>query len=74
MDNAVIQSGSAVIDLSVYFSGVDIYIPSNWHVVNNTDCSFGGVEEHHVSGVAEDGPTLVMEGKVRFAGVEIYRI
>ena len=74
MDNAVIQSGSAVIDLSVYFSGVDIYIPSNWHVVNNTDCSFGGVEEHHVSGVAEDGPTLVMEGNVRFAGVEIYRI
>ena len=42
--------------------------------MNNTDCSFGGVEEHHVSGVAEDGPTLVMEGNVRFAGVEIYRI
>ncbi|MGN1206403.1 MAG: LiaF transmembrane domain-containing protein [Eubacterium sp.] len=74
MDNAIIQSGSAVVDLSVHFSGVEIYIPSNWHVVNNTDCSFGSVEEHHVNGVAEDGPTLVLQGNVRFSGVEIYRI
>lgn len=74
MDNAVIQSGSAVIDLNVCFAGVEIYIPSNWHVVNNTDCSFGSVEEHHVNGTAENGPTLVIEGNVRFAGVEIYRI
>ena len=74
MDNAMIQSGTAIISLNVHFSGVEFYIPSNWKVVNNTDCTFGSLDEHHVSGVAEDGPTLVFDGIIRFSGVEIYRI
>ncbi len=73
-DDAVIQGGTAVIRLDVAFSGVEIYIPSSWRVVNETDCMFGGFEEHRSRADGQEGPTVVFQGDVRFSGVEIYRI
>lgn len=73
-DDTVIQAGTAVIDLDVMFSGVEIYVPSSWKIVNNTDCVIGGFDEHHSSQADNSGPTLVFEGRVKFAGVDIYRI
>lgn len=72
-DDAVIQGGSAVVDLDISFSGVEFYIPQSWKVENETDCMFGGFDEHRSKGT-EDGPTIVFRGNVKFAGVEIYRI
>lgn len=72
-DDVMIQDGSAVVNLELYFSGVEIYIPYSWKIVNNTDCVFGGFDEHR-AGNGEEGPTLVFEGNVRFSGVDIYRI
>lgn len=72
-DDVMIQDGSAVVDLELYFSGVEFYIPYSWKIVNNTDCVFGGFDEHR-SGKGEEGPTLIFEGSIRFSGVDIYRI
>lgn len=72
-DDVMIQDGSAVVNLEVYFSGVEFYIPYSWKVVNNTNCIFGGFDEHH-AGNGEEGPTLIFEGNVRFGGVDVYRI
>ncbi len=73
-DDAVIQSGSAIVDLDVIFSGVEVYIPKSWIVVNETDCMFGGFEEHRSQYAGEEGPTVIFRGSVRFSGVEIYRL
>lgn len=73
-DDAVIQGGRAVVNLEVLFSGVEFYIPCSWKVENNTNCIFGGFEEHRSRNESEEGPTIVFEGDVRFSGVEVYRI
>lgn len=72
-DDAVIQSGSAVVQLNVSFSGVEFYIPQSWKVENHTEGMFGGFHEHR-SHSSDEGPTIVFEGNVTFSGVEIYRI
>lgn len=72
-DDVMIQKGSAVVNLELYFSGVEFYIPYSWKVVNNTNCVFGGFDEHR-AGKGEEGPTLIFEGNLRFSGVDIYRI
>lgn len=72
-DDAVIQEGTAVVNLDVSFSGLEVYVPYSWNVVNHTDCMFGGFDEHR-SGNGGEGPTLIFEGNVRFAGVDVYRI
>lgn len=72
-DDAVIQGGTAYVDLDVSFSGVEIYIPQSWKIEDQTDSVFGGFEEHRPPSV-ETGPTLVFTGNIRFGGVEVYRI
>ncbi len=73
-DDAVIQGGTAVVDLDVSFSGVECYVPHSWKIENHTNCMFGGFDEHQGKESGVDGPTLVFEGNVRFGGVDIYRI
>lgn len=72
-DDAVIQSGQAVIQLDISFSGVEFYIPQSWKVENHTEGMCGGFHEHR-SHSSDEGPTIVFEGNVTFSGVEIYRI
>lgn len=73
-DDAVIQNGTAVVDLDVSFSGLECYVPHSWKIVNNTSCMFGGFDEHRGKADADAGVTLVFEGNVRFGGVDVYRI
>lgn len=73
-DDAVIQKGTASVELDVNFGGVELYVPQSWQVANHIDCMFGSVDEHRRSRDAGEGPTLVLDGNVRFGGVDIYRI
>ncbi len=72
-DDAVIQSGRAVVQMNISFSGVEFYIPQSWKVENHTQGMCGGFHEHR-SHSSNDGPTIVFEGNVTFSGVEVYRI
>ena len=72
-DDAVIQSGRAVVQMNISFSGVEFYIPQSWKVENHTQGMCGGFHEHR-SHSSNDGPTIVFEGSVTFSGVEVYRI
>ncbi len=75
-DDAVIQSGSATLLLDIAFSGLELYVPKSWEIHNQAECFAGSIEEHS-SRTGEDGDVssvLVLEGNVRFSGVEIYRI
>jgi len=69
-DNAIIQKGNATVQMDVNFSGVELYIPSTWTVVNQLHSTLGGVEEkgkNNSTGL----PTLTLLGNVEFSGVTI---
>ena len=69
-DNAQIQNGNATIELDVSFSGVELYFPKHWHIVNQTDTTFGGLDEkNHNSSTGS--PVVTLTGDVNFGGVTI---
>lgn len=72
-DKTIMKGESAVIKLDVSFSGVELYIPRGWKIQDNTDFSFGGINEKNSSdGVITN--TLIITGDVSFSGVDIYYV
>lgn len=72
-DNAVINSGKADINLDVSFSGVELYIPKTWKIIDQTDSAFGAMSEKNRGG--DSNLTVVtIRGKISFGGVEIIYI
>jgi hypothetical protein len=72
-DNALIQSGHAQIDLDVSFSGVELFIPKTWNVIDKVDTSFGSMQEKNRRGDSQ-APVVTITGDVSFGGVEIIYI
>lgn len=69
-DNAVIRDASAVINLRVSFSGVELYIPKEWKVVNHASVSLGGLDEKNRP-QSNGSPVVTITGSVSLGGVEI---
>ncbi len=65
--------GTAVVDVSVMFGGVDIIIPANWNLKNEISVIFGGIEDRRTvsANVQESGKMLILKGNIMFGGVEI---
>jgi len=72
-NDAKIKGDSATINLDASFSGVELYIPKEWKVINNVDSNLAGVEEKNNSNSVTT-KTLTINGRVSFAGVEIIYI
>lgn len=73
LDHAIVPDNEAIMNMDVSFSGVDLYVPRNWKVVSKLNSSFGGVEEK--GRYEQDGTvTLILTGKISFAGVNIIYI
>ena len=72
-DNALIQSGHAQIHLDVSFSGVELFIPKTWNVIDKVDTSFGSMQEKNRRGDSQ-APVVTITGDVSFGGVEIIYI
>lgn len=72
-DNAQIPGGNATIDLSVSFGGVELYIPKEWYVNNQTDCVCGSVDEKNHNR-SSGCPMVTLTGDVSFSGVTIIYI
>lgn len=71
-DNAVIQS-NATVQIDASFSGVELYIPKSWKVVNQIETSFAGVDEKNQS-ESSGMPVLTIMGEASFSGVTIMYI
>lgn len=69
-DQAMIENGNAVIELDVSFSGVELYFPKSWTVVNQTDTAFGGLDEKNHS-ESTGSPLVTLTGDISFSGVTI---
>ncbi len=72
-DNASIPTGNAVLNVGVNFSGVEIYVPKSWKVINHVNAVFGGVEEKGQQAEPETA-TLTLEGACHFGGITIYYV
>lgn len=69
-DNAVIKGDNATITLDLTFSGVELYIPKEWTILNKTDVSLGGVEEKNKKRDSTN-KTVILNGRVLLSGVSI---
>ena len=70
LDSAVISPDGAEINLDVSFSGVEIYVPREWKVINGIEATLSGVEEKYKRN-GEETSTLKLIGKSSFSGIEI---
>lgn len=66
LDNTVLSEEGAVISLDVSFSGVEIYMPREWKIINQIDASLSGVEEKY-SRCERTGPTVKLTGRARLS-------
>lgn len=72
-DNAKVPSGNATLNLDVNFSGVELFVPRDWHVINHLGSSFGGVSEKGKT-PTEGTTTLTLEGENSFSGITVYYV
>lgn len=72
-DHAKIQGNHADLYLDINLSGVELYIPKTWRVVNNVNCSMAGYEEY---GKQDDfiEATLTLHGDVMKSSLTIYYV
>lgn len=71
-DNASLANGEATLNFDCVFSSCDIYIPSNWNIVDNTSHVFsspiGG------NSMNSNQPTLTLNGDCVFGKINIHRV
>lgn len=70
-DNAIIQGDSAVVNLSVKFGQMTLYIPKMWRVENHVSATFGDVNEKGHANYGENAKVLYLNGSVNFGELEI---
>lgn len=76
LNGATVPSGRAEIDINSKFSGVEIFIPYNWNIINHVNSTMGAVTEVPI--ILRDGEVspvdLILTGSAAFCGVDIKRI
>lgn len=73
-DHATIKNDSALLNLNIDFCGVALFIPRDWNIENHVDCMFAGIDDNANKPYVANGPTLIIQGKASFAGIEIHYI
>ncbi len=72
-DNAVIRDGRADLRLDVNLSGVELFVPKEWNVVNEAQITLGDIEEKNRSS-STGVPVLRLIGKMNLSGLTIMYI
>ncbi|HCC35842.1 MAG TPA: hypothetical protein DEQ02_09540 [Ruminococcaceae bacterium] len=70
-NSAELNPEGAAIKFECSFSGIEIYVPNQWKVLNNIQTALGGVDEKNRSHISADSPVLTLEGTLVFGGIEI---
>ncbi|MDR3125590.1 MAG: hypothetical protein LBU20_00745 [Candidatus Nomurabacteria bacterium] len=72
-DNAKIKGDKATIEINSSFSGIELYVPSNWRIVNNIRRNLSGVDEKNQRRRfdSKDEKTVEIVGGLNLSGVEI---
>lgn len=70
LDNANVSSEGAVINVDASFSGIEVYVPRDWNIINRIECTLAGIEEKY-NRYEHIGPSVKLTGKAKFSGIEI---
>ena len=69
-DNSKMHPNGATIELDASFSGIELYVPKSWRIVDSVACVAGAVSEKNTNnGYSEQ--VLSLTGNIHFSGVEI---
>jgi predicted membrane protein len=61
--------------ISCSFGGIELFVPKHWRVIDNLNCSLGGVDiDKTLTAQAENAPKLTLTGSVSLGGVNVRRI
>lgn len=72
-DHAIMAEDTAVIYIDNSFGSTELFIPKEWKVIKQLECSFGGVDEKGIP--MEDGiHTVYLRGDTSFGGVTIHYV
>ncbi|MCL2355941.1 MAG: cell wall-active antibiotics response protein [Defluviitaleaceae bacterium] len=71
-DEVTLDPNGAILNVSVNFGGLDLYIPRDWNVVNELSVAVGGADESGKCTATSESPTLKIIGNVAFGGVDIH--
>ena len=72
-DNAIVQEGSAVINIENNFGETNLYIPKEWKVQNNLERSFGSINEHGTN-IGTRNTVLFINGSANFGVINLHYI
>ena len=73
-NNAVPAGDTVVIDCSVSFGELSLFIPREWNVVNHTSCSFAN-QKDMASDIPGDGNvTCIINGSASFGDIKLTKI
>jgi hypothetical protein len=61
----------AVVDLFVWWGGVEVRVPENWKIVNETNVVMGGIEDKTKSPPTDARDLLILRGLVVMGGIEL---
>ena len=70
LSNSKIPSGEAIVALDCKCSGVEIYVPREWNVINKVDVTMGAVNLNGKN-TGESGVNLILIGNASLCGVDI---
>ncbi len=73
LDNAMIKSGRAVLELDLFCAGIQLYVPSDWKILNSANVLMAGIDEKN-NRRSPGETTLILTGDVKLSGVEIIYI
>lgn len=69
-DHAMIQGDQAVLDMKLSCSGLELYIPKEWMIVNEAHIFVGAVEEKN-NRKGEVEKRLILRGEMKLSGVTV---
>jgi predicted membrane protein len=70
-NNAQLASGQAVVNVNSRFSGIELYVPRGWQVVNNIRCTAAGLDERRFTNFAKTNAALIIKGTASFSGITV---
>lgn len=72
-DNAMIQDGSAAVNVENNFGETNLYIPKEWQVNNNLERAFGAINQSGTY-MGNSSTVLYMNGSANFGAINIHYV
>ena len=71
-DKVQLSPNGAFVNCNCSFGGMTIFVPKHWHVVDNLNCTLGGVDiDNRFAAPVENAPQLTLTGSVLLGGIEV---